>query len=68
MLQIITGEQENNFNDKFKLKIYNNLLLKICCESIVKILLLKKMIKNTIATGGVRVFSSNVLKMLNAIL
>ena len=39
MLLAVTSRQENNFNSKFKLKTYNDLLTKICCENIVDITL-----------------------------
>ena len=32
----------NYYNDGFKLKNYNNLLFKICCEYVVNVVFLKK--------------------------
>ena len=37
LLFIITSEQESNFSSGFKLKIYNNMLIRICCENIVDV-------------------------------
>ena len=39
MLLVVTSKQESNFNSKFKLKTYNDLSTKICCENIVNITL-----------------------------
>ena len=39
MLLLVTSKQESNFNSKFKLKTYNDLSTKICCENIVNITL-----------------------------
>ena len=36
---LVTSKQESNFNSKFKLKTYNDLLTRICCENIVDITL-----------------------------
>ena len=38
LLWAIAGGKESNFNDGFKLKTYNNLPLKICYKSVVKML------------------------------
>ena len=34
---IITSEQEKKFSTGFKLKIYNNMPIKICCGNIVDV-------------------------------
>ena len=38
--QVVTGGQDSNFSDKFKLKTRNNLSLKICYENIMNVSLL----------------------------
>ena len=40
LLLVVTSEQESNFSGGFKLKTYNNLPIKTCCENIVNIVLL----------------------------
>ena len=37
---LLTSGQQINFNSRFKLQTYNNLLIKICCENIVDVTLL----------------------------
>ena len=39
MLLVVTSRQENTSNSKFKLKTYNDLSTRICCENIVDITL-----------------------------
>ena len=38
MLFATTGKQNNNSSSRFKLKICNNLLIKIYCKNIVKMM------------------------------
>jgi len=38
LLRVVTGGQESSFGGELKLKTRNNLSLKICCESFLKML------------------------------
>ena len=49
LLFAITSGQESNFNSGLKLKTCHNLLIKICCENLVNIYVVKMHITSHIA-------------------
>ena len=42
LLLTVIDEQENNFSGGFRLKAYNNLPAKICCENVIDVTLPNK--------------------------